>query len=105
MCAGFVADGDCVAACEGECDGAAACGGFRDCGSGEHVGERLCCLVGRCSWCWRRRSWCFLLFLFVVGFVLVVVYRAQPVRVYTCGRFGVGVSRHVKRERCRRVRG
>ena len=42
VCAGFVANGDCVTVCEGECDGAAACGGFRDCGSGEHAGERLC---------------------------------------------------------------
>ena len=45
VCVGFVADGDGVAVREGECDGAAACGGFRDCGSGEHAGERLCCLV------------------------------------------------------------
>ena len=45
VCAGFVADGDGVAICEGEGDGAAACGGFRDCGSGEHAGERLCCLI------------------------------------------------------------
>lgn len=45
VCAGFVADGDGVTVCEGECDGAAACGGFRDCGSGEHAGERLCRLV------------------------------------------------------------
>ena len=45
VCAGFVANGDCVTVCEGECDGAAACGGFRDCGSGEHAGERLCRLI------------------------------------------------------------
>ena len=45
VCAGFVADGDGVTVCEGECDGAAACGGFHDCGSGEHAGERLCRLV------------------------------------------------------------
>ena len=55
VCAGFVADGDgvavCVGGCDGVavcvggCDGGAACGGFCGCGSGEHVGERLCCLV------------------------------------------------------------
>ena len=45
VCAGFVADGDGVAVREGECDGAAACGGFCDCGSGEHAGERLCRLI------------------------------------------------------------
>lgn len=45
MCAGFVTDGDGVTVREGERDRAAACGGFRDCGSGEHAGERLCCLV------------------------------------------------------------
>lgn len=31
MCACFVADSDGVAVREGECNGAAACGGFRDC--------------------------------------------------------------------------
>ena len=45
VCAGFVSDGDGVAVREGEGDGAAACGGFCDCGSGEHAGERLCRLV------------------------------------------------------------
>lgn len=45
VCAGFVADGDGVTVCEGECDGAAACGGFHDCGSGEHISERLCRLI------------------------------------------------------------
>ena len=45
VCAGFVADGDGVAIRDGERDRAVACGGFRDGDSGEHVSERLCCLV------------------------------------------------------------
>ena len=45
VCAGFVADGDGVAICDGERDRAVACGGFRDGDSGEHVGEDKCRFV------------------------------------------------------------
>lgn len=42
VCACFVADGDGVAIRDGERDRAAACGGFHDGDSGEHISERLC---------------------------------------------------------------
>ena len=81
----------------GEGDRAVACGGFRDGDSGEHVGEDLCCLVV-CVGVHgvgvgvHGVSSCFFLWW---GCALIVVYHAQTVRVYTCGRFGVGVSCHV----------
>lgn len=84
VCAGFVADSDGVTVCEGECDGSAACGGFHDCGSGEHISERLCRLIVGVS-VHGVHGACFL-FCVGVRFYCSTQARVLPTRV----RVGVG---------------